>query len=151
LRVEAARGSLGAMIDRMYSRDGRLTGGGLRMLQRFIGKHDPGVVSIALEPIYFSMPAERDEVRAEAERLLDLAEAAARGATAPRDRLDVEMRKLQRAPLRAFRFIPVATFVPRIVAALDESRRVGRRWSECVEALAGARRGRGAVPGGHES
>jgi hypothetical protein len=142
LRVETARAALGGVIDRMYSRDGRLTGGGLRMLQSFVGKHDPSAVALALEPIYFSMPAERDEVRAEAGRLLDLVEAAAAGPDEDdsRGRVETELRHLDGA--RAFRLFPVASLLPRVVAALDESTKAGRSWSECVDAIARLRRAR---------
>ena len=66
------RAAYADLLDRVYAdgRQGRLTADGLRVLQGLRGKTRPGVLSIVLEPTYFTMPARRAEVEAEVARLL---------------------------------------------------------------------------------
>ena len=109
---DGLRAGLGLLLDRIYAPNGGLTGQGLRLLQAMMGKTDPGAGALALEPAYFAFPAHRDEVEAEADRLLALAGTG---------QLAQELETLRSSPVASLRFIPVTLVMPAVAAALERA------------------------------
>ncbi len=124
LRPAVIRAAFDDLFERMYTDDGqgsgRLTGGGLRLLQGLVGKRDPGLGALLLEPAFFALPASRAEVEREVSRLLGLLGSAPRGSGDGFALLEREVSRLRKPPVRALRFLPVSTFMPRVVAAAAE-------------------------------
>jgi hypothetical protein len=110
------------LFDRVYARHGgRLTASGLRMIQAMRGKSDPGVLAIALEPIYFALPADRREAERELGELLAPA-ITALGELGPRaaaETLRGELRSRMASTAWQLRYYPVAVFAPEVVSWLE--------------------------------
>ena len=134
-RTDVIREGLRELLDRIYAPDGRLTGRGLRLLQAMVGKVDPGVVAMALEPAYFSFPADRGEVWRELDGLLALL-GGGDGVPSARQvaELHTALGRLRNSPLGSLRLIPIALVMPAVLDAAALARRTERR----LERLAAA-------------
>jgi hypothetical protein len=121
-RADVIRTAFRDLLDRIYAPDGRLTGRGLRLLQAMAGKVDPGVVATALEPAYFSFPADRGEVWRELERLLALL-GSDDGDPSAREvaELRSEVARLRNSPLSSLRLIPIVIVMPSVLDAATQA------------------------------
>lgn len=137
-RADVIRAAFHELLDRVYAADGRLTGRGLRLLQAMAGKVEPGIVAMALEPAYFSFPADREEVGLEVERLLTIL--GGRAGTPPAGRVDElrgELNSLRGSPVMTVRLIPIALVMPSVLDAATLATRTEKRLERLAAAAAG--------------
>lgn len=138
LRTDVVRSAFRELLDRVYAPDGRLTGRGLRLLQAMAGKVDPGILAMALEPAYFSFPADREEVWREFERLLALLGAGGGAASVQEvGELRGELDRLRDSPLMTLRLIPIAIVIPPVLDAATLVTRTEERLGQLAAAAAG--------------
>jgi hypothetical protein len=121
LRGSTIRAAYRDLLDRVYSGDdgnARVTASGLRVLQALRGKMHPTVAALLLEPAYFVLPARRWAVEREIDAIAADVEAA--GSASPNgavERLLARQAELERDPIRALRYFPIAATVPRLASA----------------------------------
>ena len=117
--AEASR-VVDALLEQMYSGDGTLTAGGLRIVQRLKGVERATRTAIVIEPAYFVLPASRDEVDREWRRIarvVTVARASGPGSGQWR-MLEEEAERFSWAHRDGFRYAPLAIVIPRLMVAL---------------------------------
>ena len=116
---EAAR-VVEALLEQMYSDDGRLTADGLRIVQRLKGVERVTRAAVVAEPAYFVLSASREDVDREWRRIARvISDARASGpGSAEWHVLEAEAEQFSWAHRVGFRYAPLAIVLPRIMVAL---------------------------------
>ena len=136
VRLDGVRATFGDLLDRMYTRgdngDGHLTSAGIEVMRTVKNWHQPTFTDRLMEPVWYFLPASRNDVATRFELLVLRAERAPRaGGVSIMDAII----PLAQSMSVCLRFPALSVALPRLAEVLTVTEEAGRARLEAVEAL----------------
>ncbi|MEE9268934.1 MAG: hypothetical protein V3V49_01600 [Candidatus Krumholzibacteria bacterium] len=121
IRLAGSRLAFAELVEQMYTRNsdgnGHLTGTGIALVRDLKKWHRPSLVDRMMEPIWYGVPASRDQVVDRFERLVLIAEQTGMHGL-PAGTLDDSIEALQSSLMECLRFPPLSVLMPTLAEVL---------------------------------